>query len=87
MLGGTGNGADAASGCSSPWRSATCAASVAPVAMTASALSPMWSQCRWVLMIMRRFQPSSVSCWVSQRTEGVAVSMAMASCVRTSPST
>ena len=42
-----------------PWRSARWTASVAPVATTTSALSPMWSQWRWVLTTKRSAQPSS----------------------------
>ena len=40
-LGGIGNGALLAGGCSRPWRSARCAAIPAPVAALNAALSPM----------------------------------------------
>ncbi len=57
----------------------------APVAALTAALSPMWSQWRWVETMSLSVQPRSASWPVSQATHGVAVSMAIASRLASSP--
>jgi len=74
-----GNGAKSGCGFSRRWRSAGCTAIGAPVCAATAALSPMWSQCPWVLTISLRVQPRSSSAPVIQGRDGVAVSMAIAS--------
>ena len=54
---------------------------------TTAALSPMWSQWRWLLTTSLSVQPRSASDAASQSTDGVAVSMASASRLASSPRT
>ena len=55
---------------------------------TTAALSPMWSQCRWVLTTKLQ-RPASLGELLGEprRRDGVAVSMASASRLASSPST
>ena len=57
----------------------------APVCSATAVLSPTWSQCPWVLTISLRVQSRAASSSETQASEGIAVSIAIASRLGGSP--
>ena len=85
--GGISKGAQSGAGWTSASRSSGCTAMSASVAAATAALSPKWSQWPWVEMISLRVQPRAASSSEIQASDGIAVSIAMASRERPSART
>ncbi len=77
--GGISNGAQSGCGAVKRSRSSGWTAMSAPVCSATAALSPMWSQCPWVETMSFSVQSRAASSSAIHASDGVAVSMAIAS--------